>query len=237
MRNMIGEATREISRDRRKLERTECKSILKMKLAAEKGNKGEALRIARNMVQSRRHAIRLDRTCARLENMAQKMQALQANATVAVYFKKSASIVQRLNSFMTSERIGALSQQMEKEMEILNSTQEMMDETLNAMEEADADAFAEDGEEEGDALSEKAIVEQIFMAAGLSVQEMMPNVPVDVPVQSVSAKTTSSTSNRAVAVTAETTGNNNSNNNNNDDDDGDDADADLAERLNRLKKH
>jgi hypothetical protein len=226
MNEMIKEVTREIHRDRRALERKENSAILKLKLAAEKGNKGEAHRIAKSMVQSRRHAIRLDRTCTRLEGMAQKMQALQASATVAVYFKKSAAIVQTLNTFMTSERIGQLSQEMERGMETFNMTQEMLDETLNAMDEADAEAFAAEDEEDGDALSENAIVEQIFTDAGLSFQDMMPDVPAAaMPEKDTRVSAASLASNAAVPVSE---GNNNNNSSNSDD-------TDLLERMNRLK--
>ena len=57
MRTMITDVTHEIARDRRKMERAENGAIMKMKLAAEKGNKGETHRIAKSMVQSRRHAM------------------------------------------------------------------------------------------------------------------------------------------------------------------------------------
>lgn len=218
MKGVIGEVTRDIRRDKRKMEREENGDIRRIKEAAERGNKGEASRIANSMVQRRRNMIRMDMSCTRLEGLAQKMQTLQTNAAVAVYFKKSAEIVNVLNSFMTSERIGALSQQMETDMDALNTTQELLDDTLAAMDEADADAF---DEEDADMLSAKTIVEQIFTEAGLSAHDMLPGVPDSTVPEGLPTASGAGERNMGRVPVAEAT---------------DTLDDDLSARFSRLKR-
>lgn len=190
----VKEANREFSRTLNRMKRAEDDKIRAIREAAERGRKGDAMRLARDMVASRRAQRRIERAVEKMSRMQDRMQVLRATSTIALVFKQSLHIMEAMNKFMNPARIQALAQTMAEESAKLGLTQEAMDDALNELDEADADAFGDEDDAEGmdDALSESAIVEQIFAECHLTMADMMPGVPSG-PVTGPSVATSSST--------------------------------------------
>lgn len=184
----IKDTVRELTREMRKMRRSEDGKIRQIKEAVEAGQTDRAHRIAQTMVEGYRAQMRLERAVARMESMQGRMQTMRANSSVGVYFAQSLKILETLNAFVQPVQIEQLAQRMAEESEKFNISQETMEAALDELDEADAEALG--GDADG-SLSSELIVEQIAADCGLALSDIMPNVPAKVPAKAPAPPTVS----------------------------------------------
>ncbi|XP_044134276.1 charged multivesicular body protein 2a-like [Bufo gargarizans] len=192
---------RELDQEKQKLEQQEKKIITDIKMA--KQGKMDAVKImAKDLVRTRRYMKKFIMMRANIQAVSLKIQTLKSNNSMAQAMKGVSKAMATMNRQLKLPQIQKIMMEFEKQSEIMDMKEEMMNDAI------DDTMGDEDDEEETD-----AVVSQVLDELGLTLTDKLSNLPSTGGSLSVAG----AKKGEPTAALA-------------------DADADLEERLNNLRR-
>lgn len=174
----LNKAMRDLDRERAKMEQQEKKIINDIKKMA-KENQMDAVKImARDLVRTRRYVKKFILMRANIQAVSLKIQTLRSQNAMATAMKGVARAMQNMNKQLNLPQIQKIMQEFEKQSEIMDMKEEMINDTID-------DAIGEDDEEE----ESDAIVAQVFDELGLDTSLLLKDLPSTGPSLSVGNST------------------------------------------------
>jgi charged multivesicular body protein 2A len=157
---------RDLDRERAKMEQQEKKVIADIKKLA-KDNQMDAVKImAKDLVRTRRQVRKFMLMKANIQAVSLKIQTLKSQNTMAQAMKGVSKAMSNMNRQMNLPQIQQILHEFEKQSEIMDMKEEMINDVID-------DAMEDEGdEEEGD-----AIVAQVLDELGLQLTDQLSGLP------------------------------------------------------------
>ena len=155
---------REIDREFRQLERDERRVQAEIKKEAKRGNMDAARMMAKELVRLRAAKTKLRGMSSHMGAMGVRATTMAAGVAMADTMGSAAQVMAKSNAAMNPQKMQATMRQFAKQSEIMNMTDAMMDDAL-------ADAFEDDSEEED------LVVSQVLDEIGVDLDSMMADAP------------------------------------------------------------
>nr|CAG4636630.1 EOG090X0H8I [Eubosmina coregoni] len=202
----LNKAIRDLDRERMKMEQQEKKIIADIKKMA-KDNQMDAVKImAMDLVRTRRYVKKFILMRANIQAVSLKIQTLKSQNAMAEAMKGVTKAMQNMNKQLKLPQIQKIMQEFEKQSEIMDMKEEMMSDAID-------DAMGDEGDEE----ESDAVVSQVLDELGLQLTDQLTGLPI----ASGSLASTTGIATKGPQAAVATTG---------------DADADLQDRLNKLRR-
>ncbi|XP_056630410.1 charged multivesicular body protein 2a [Diorhabda carinulata] len=224
----LNKAMRDLDREKQKMEQQEKKVIIDIKKLAKEGQMDAVKIMAKDLVRTRRYVKKFMLMKANIQAVSLKIQTLRSQNAMAQAMKGVTKAMQSMNKQLNLPQIQRILQEFEKQSEIMDMKEEVMNDAIDDAMEGD------DDEEESD-----AIVNQVLDELGLQLGDTLSGLPQT----GGSLPATGQKQPSAAAVIAGgsnggsgTSGNNNSNNGGSGGGGLSDADADLQARLDNLRR-
>jgi len=162
----LNKAMRDLDRERMKMEQQEKKVIADIKKLA-KENQMDAVKImAKDLVRTRRQSRKFMLMKANIQAVSLKIQTLKSQNTMAQAMKGVSRAMMNMNRQMNMPQIQQILHEFEKQSEIMDMKEEMINDAID-------DAMEDEGdEEEGD-----AIVAQVLDELGLQLNDQLSGLP------------------------------------------------------------
>nr|CAG4648356.1 EOG090X0H8I [Moina brachiata] len=203
----LNKAIRELDREKQKMEQQEKKIIMDIKKMA-KDNQMDAVKImALDLVRTRRYIKKFIMMKANIQAVALKIQTLKSQNAMAEAMKGVTKALQSMNKQLKLPQIQKIMQEFEKQSEIMDMKEELMNDAID-------DAMGDEADEEDSA----AIVTQVLDELGLQLTDQLTGLPT--ANNSISSSAIASKTPKMAAAA----------------NDSSDADADLQARLNNLRR-
>ncbi|XP_072348667.1 charged multivesicular body protein 2a [Scyliorhinus torazame] len=162
----LNRAMRELDRERQKLEQQEKKIIADIKKMAKQGQMDAVKIMAKDLVRTRRYVKKFIMMKANIQAVSLKIQTLKSNNTMAQAMKGVTKAMATMNQQLKLPQIQKIMMEFEKQSEIMDMKEEMMNDAID-------DAMGdEDDEEESD-----AIVSQVLDELGLNLTDELSSEP------------------------------------------------------------
>lgn len=162
----LNRAMRDLDRERAKMEQQEKKIIMDIKKMA-KENQMDAVKImARDLVRTRRQVKKFILMRANIQAVSLKIQTLRSQNAMAQAMKGVTRAMQNMNRQLNLPQIQKIMQEFEKQSEIMDMKEEMMNDAID-------DAMGEDEDEE----ESDAIVNEVLDELGLQLSEKLTDLP------------------------------------------------------------
>ncbi|XP_051159539.1 charged multivesicular body protein 2a [Leptopilina boulardi] len=206
----LNRAMRDLDREKMRMEQQEKKIIADIKKLAKEGQMDAVKIMAKDLVRTRRYVKKFMLMKANIQAVSLKIQTLRSQNTMAQAMKGVTRAMQNMNRQLNLPQIQKILQDFEKQSEIMDMKEEIMNDAIDdAMEN-------EDDEEESD-----AVVSQVLDELGLQLTDQLSGLP-----QASGSLGIAGSKQPAVAAAAGA------------DDGGSlaDADADLQARLENLRR-
>lgn len=204
----LNKAMRDLDRERGKMEQQEKKVIADIKKMAKQGQMDAVKIMAKDLVRTRRYVKKFILMRANIQAVSLKIQTLRSNNAMAQAMKGVTKAMQTMNRQLKLPQIQKIMMEFEKQSEIMDMKEEMMNDAID-------DAMGdEDDEEESD-----AIVGQVLDELGLQMADELTGLP------STGTSLKAGPSKMPAAEAAGAAGGG-----------GTDADADLEARLENLRR-
>ncbi|CAN7993867.1 unnamed protein product, partial [Ixodes pacificus] len=137
----LNKAMRDLDRERAKMEQQEKKIIMDIKKMA-KDNQMDAVKImARDLVRTRRQVKKFILMRANIQAVSLKIQTLRSQNAMAQAMKGVTRAMQNMNRQLNLPQIQKIMQEFEKQSEIMDMKEEMMNDAID-------DAMGDDEDEE-----------------------------------------------------------------------------------------
>lgn len=206
----LNKAMRDLDRERAKMEQQEKKVIADIKKMAKQGQMDAVKIMAKDLVRTRRYVKKFILMRANIQAVSLKIQTLRSNNAMAQAMKGVTRAMQTMNRQLKLPQIQKIMMEFEKQSEIMDMKEEMMNDAID-------DAMGdEDDEEESD-----AIVGQVLDELGLQMADELTGLP------STGSALKAGPSKTPAAEAAGATGGGG----------GNAADADLEARLENLRRN
>ncbi|KAL5275282.1 CHMP2A family protein [Megaselia abdita] len=213
----LNKAVRDLDREKMKMEQQEKKIIADIKKLAKEGQMDAVKIMAKDLVRTRRYIKKFMIMKANIQAVGLKIQTLKSQNTMAQAMKGVTKAMQNMNRQLNMPQIQKILQEFEKQSEIMDMKEEMINDVID-------DAMEDEGDEE----ETDAVVSQVLDELGLQLGEQLH----DLPSASGSLSINVNPNKMPTAIAAGTEGNvdgpSNAHSN--------DADADLQARLDKLRK-
>lgn len=162
----LNRAIRDLDRERMKLEQQEKKLIVDIKNTAKKNQVNACKIMAKDLVRTRRYIQNFYEMKTQLQAVSLRIQTLQSNQTMTDALKGVSKAMRDMNKQINLPQINKIMMNFEKESEMMDLKEEMMNDAIdNVMEE-------EDDEEESE-----NIVNQIFDEIGINMKQELIDAP------------------------------------------------------------
>ncbi|XP_054716414.1 charged multivesicular body protein 2a-like [Uloborus diversus] len=162
----LNKAMRDLDRERAKMEQQEKKIINDIKKMA-KENQMDAVKImAKDLVRTRRYVKKFILMRANIQAVSLKIQTLRSQNAMANAMKGVTKAMQSMNKQLNLPQIQKIMQEFEKQSEIMDMKEEMINDTID-------DAMGDDEDEE----ESDAIVAQVLDELGLDVSDKLKDLP------------------------------------------------------------
>ncbi|CAE1158591.1 CHMP2A [Acanthosepion pharaonis] len=162
----LNKAMRDLDRERNKLEGDEKKVINNIKKMAKEGQMDAVKIMAKDLVRTRRYIKKFILMKANIQAVSLKIQTLRSNNAMAQAMKGVTRAMQTMNKQLKMPQIQKIMMEFEKQSEIMNMKEEMMNDAID-------DAMGdEDDEEESD-----AVVAQVLDELGLQMADELSGLP------------------------------------------------------------
>uniref|UniRef100_A0A1I8GF85 Charged multivesicular body protein 2a n=1 Tax=Macrostomum lignano TaxID=282301 RepID=A0A1I8GF85_9PLAT len=213
----LNRATRDLDRERTRLEREEQKTIMEIKKLAKQGQMDAVKIMAKDLVRTRNYVKKFILMRANIQAVGLKVQTLRSTNQMAQAMKSVTRTMQRMNKSMNLPQLQQIMAQFEKESEIMEMKEEMMSDAID-----DAIGGDEDADE-----SEK-IVTQVLDELGIDLAGQMPEPGAAAPASAGGERQPAAAAAAAAAAAGPPGPDGGAG--------GADLDADLEARLNNLKR-
>lgn len=162
----LNRAMRDLDRERQKLETQEKKIIADIKKMAKQGQMDAVKIMAKDLVRTRRYVKKFIMMRANIQAVSLKIQTLKSNNSMAQAMKGVTKAMATMNRQLKLPQIQKIMMEFEKQSEIMDMKEEMMNDAID-------DAMGdEDDEEESD-----AVVSQVLDELGLTLTDELSNLP------------------------------------------------------------
>ena len=162
----LNKAMRDLDRERAKMEQQEKKVIADIKKMAKQGQMDAVKIMAKDLVRTRRYVKKFILMRANIQAVALKIQTLKSNNAMANAMKGVTKAMQTMNRQLKLPQIQKIMMEFEKQSEIMDMKEEMMNDAID-------DAMGdEDDEDESD-----AIVSQVLDELGLQLTDELSGLP------------------------------------------------------------
>ncbi|XP_054259290.1 charged multivesicular body protein 2a-like [Macrosteles quadrilineatus] len=206
----LNKAIRDLDRERMRMEQQEKKIIADIKKMAKEGQMDAVKIMAKDLVRTRRYEKKFMMMKANIQAVSLKIQTLRSQNAMAQAMKGVTKAMQNMNRQLNLPQIQRILQEFEKQSEMMDMKEEIMNDAID-------DAMEDEGDEE----ESDAVVAQVLDELGLQLDDQLSGLPQASASLSVAGGKT------AVAATAGGGG-------------GaapvSDADADLQARLDNLRR-
>ncbi|KPI98311.1 Charged multivesicular body protein 2a [Papilio xuthus] len=162
----LNKAMRDLDRERLKMEQQEKKVIADIKKLAKDGQMDAVKIMAKDLVRTRRYVRKFMLMKANIQAVALKIQTLKSQSTMAQAMRGVTRAMATMNRQLNMPQIQRILQEFEKQSEIMDMKEEMMNDSIDDAMEAD------DDEDESD-----AVVAQIMDELGLQVNDQLSGLP------------------------------------------------------------
>eukprot|EP00732_Lithocolla_globosa_P007187 Lithocolla_globosa_v1_NODE_8892_length_770_cov_16.239161.p1 type:complete len:216 gc:universal NODE_8892_length_770_cov_16.239161:725-78(-) len=162
----INRSCRDLDRERQKLEQQEKKLISDIKVTAQKGQMGACKVMAKDLVRTRKYIQKFYEMRTQLQAVGMRIQTMRSNVAMADAMKGVAKAMKTLNKQVNLPEIQKIMAEFEKESELMDMKEEVMNDAID-------DAM----EDVGDAEEEEQIVNQVLEEIGISMDEKMGVAP------------------------------------------------------------
>lgn len=150
---------RELDRERIKLENQEKKLIVEIKKSAKAGQMGACKIQAKDLVRTRRYIEKFYSMRTQLQAISLRIQTVRTNEQMMQSMKGATRILGSMNRQMNLPQLQRIAMEFERENEMMDQRQEMMDDAVD-------DAMGVDDEAEGD-----EVVEQVLEEIGVDLRQ------------------------------------------------------------------
>ena len=155
---------RELDRERVKLENQEKKLIVEIKKSAKAGQMGACKIQAKDLVRTRRYIEKFYSMRTQLQAISLRIQTVRTNEQMMQSMKGATRILGSMNRQMNLPQLQRIAMEFERENEMMDQRQEMMDDAVD-------DAMGVDDEAEGD-----EVVEQILEEIGVDLRQAVSGI-------------------------------------------------------------
>lgn len=215
----LNKAVRDLEREKMKMEQQEKKIIADIKKLAKDGQMDAVKIMAKDLVRTRRYIKKFMIMKANIQAVSLKIQTLKSQNTMAQAMKGVTKAMQNMNRQLNMPQIQKILHDFEKQSEIMDMKEEMINDVIDDAMEDEAD------EEETD-----AVVSQVLDELGLQLGEQLNDLPSASGSLSINANSNKLPTAIAAGPEGHVDGGGVSNAHAND------ADADLQARLDKLRK-
>ncbi|RAL67554.1 hypothetical protein DID88_008309 [Monilinia fructigena] len=165
---------RELDRERTKLENQEKKLIQEIKKSAKAGQMGAAKIQAKDLVRTRRYVEKFYSMRTQLQAISLRIQTVRTNEQMMQAMKGATGVLgSSMNRSMNLPALQRIAMEFEKENDIMDQRQEMMDDAID-------DVTGLEDEERGE-----EVVEQVLEEIGIDLKAAMGETPQDYRAQTV----------------------------------------------------
>lgn len=162
----LNKAMRDLDRERMKMEQQEKKIIADIKKMAKEGQMDAVKIMAKDLVRTRRYVKKFMLMKANIQAVSLKIQTLKSQNTMAEAMKGVTKAMQSMNRQLNLPQIQKILQDFEKQSEIMDMKEEMINEAMD-------DAMEDEGDEE----ETDAVVNQVLDELGLQLGEQLGDLP------------------------------------------------------------
>lgn len=162
----LTKAMRELDRERQKMEQQEKKIIMDIKKMAKQGQMDAVKIMAKDLVRTRRYVKKFILMRANIQAVSLKIQTLKSNDAMAQAMKGVTKAMSRMNSQLKLPQIQKIMMEFEKQSEIMDMKEEMMNDAID-------DAMGDDEDED----ESDAIVSQVLDELGLQMADQLSDLP------------------------------------------------------------
>lgn len=162
----LNRAMRDLDRERVRMENQEKKIISDIKKMAKAGQMDAVKVMAKDLVRTRRYIKKFILMRANIQAVALKIQTLRSQNAMAQAMKGVTKAMQNMNKQLNLPQIQKIMQEFEKQSEIMDMKEEMMNDAID-------DAMGEDDDEE----ESDAVVAQVLDELGLQLSDQLTDLP------------------------------------------------------------
>lgn len=150
---------RELDRERVKLENQEKKLVQEIKTCAKNGQMGPLRVKAKDLVRTRRYVSKFYQMRTQLQAISLRIQTVRSNEQMMQSMKGATSLLGSMNRQMNLPALQRIAMEFEKENDIMDQRQEMMDDAID-------DVTGLEDEEEGE-----EVVNQVLDEIGVDLSQ------------------------------------------------------------------
>ncbi|KAA8914816.1 Snf7-domain-containing protein [Sphaerosporella brunnea] len=165
----LEKAQRELDRERVKLEGQEKKLIAEIKRSAKTGQMGACKIQAKDLVRTRRHIKKFVQMKTQLQAISLRIQTVRSHEQMMVAMKGATTLLGAMNRTMNLPVLQRIAMEFQKENDIMDQRQEMMDDSID-------DITGLDEEEETD-----EVVAQVLDEIGVNLNQALGETPSGLP--------------------------------------------------------
>jgi len=162
----LDKAVRDLDRERARMEQQEKKIISDIKKMAKEGQMDAVKIMAKDLVRTRNHVKKFMLMKANIQAVSMKVQTLRSQNAMAEAMKGVTKAMQNMNRQLKLPQVQRILQEFEKQSEIMDMKEEMMNDAMD-------DALGEDDDEE----ESDAVVGQILDELGLQLKDQLAGLP------------------------------------------------------------
>lgn len=162
----LNKAMRDLDRERMKMEQQEKKLIADIKKMAKDGQMDSVKIMAKDLVRTRRYIKKFMVMKANIQAISLKVQTLKSQNAMAQAMRGVTRAMQNMNRQLNLPQIQKIMQDFEKQSEIMEMKEEIINDTMDDAMEGD------DDEEETD-----AVVSQVLDELGLQMNDQLSGLP------------------------------------------------------------
>ncbi|KAI9815859.1 MAG: ESCRT-III subunit protein did4 [Phylliscum demangeonii] len=161
----LEKAQRELDRERVKLENQEKKLIQDIKKSAKNGQIGACKIQAKDLVRTRRYVQKFYQMRTQLQAISLRIQTVRSNEQMMQSMKGATSLLGSMNRSMNLPALQRIAMEFEKENDIMDQRQSMMDDAID-------DVTGLEDEEEGE-----EVVKEILDEIGVDLGQALGDAP------------------------------------------------------------
>ncbi|EGI59911.1 PREDICTED: charged multivesicular body protein 2a [Acromyrmex echinatior] len=162
----LNKAMRDLDREKVRMEQQEKKIIADIKKLAKDGQMDAVKIMAKDLVRTRRYVKKFMLMKANIQAVSLKIQTLRSQNTMAQAMKGVTKAMQNMNKQLNLPQIQKILQEFEKQSEIMDMKEEIMNDAID-------DAMEDEGDEE----ESDAVVAQVLDELGLQLTDQLSGLP------------------------------------------------------------
>lgn len=166
---------RELDRERQKLEQQEKKLVTDLKKSAKQGQMGAVKVMAKDLVRTRNYIQKFYQMKTQIQGISLKLQGVRSNQQMMQSMRGATKLLSGMNQQMNLPGLQKIAMDFEKENDLMEQRQEMMDDTIDDSVEVDEDESEE-------------VVNQVLDEIGIDLNQSLQEAPSGIANQGVKEK-------------------------------------------------